>query len=133
LLPAIVEELFFRGFLQGQIQRKMPLHLAVVVTACVFSFVHFQFYGFFVRWLLGVLFGWMRVYSGSIIPNMIAHFCFNGFSILAAWLAYNTALIPPESLTETVAIPIAFSVSSAVGICSLLWLFTELRQSSDKT
>ena len=53
ILPAISEELFFRGFLQKNFGRAMNVHLAIWLTALIFSLVHFQFYGFFSRLTAG--------------------------------------------------------------------------------
>ena len=58
LLPAVCEELFFRGLLQKVVLRKyMTLHYAVFLSAFIFSFFHFQFYGFIPRFVLGIALG----------------------------------------------------------------------------
>ncbi|HHG84947.1 MAG TPA: CPBP family intramembrane metalloprotease, partial [Bacteroidetes bacterium] len=55
VIPAISEELFFRGFLLGTLKRSMGLHTAVWLSAVLFSILHFQFLGFFSRVVLGAL------------------------------------------------------------------------------
>lgn len=99
--PAIAEELFFRGFMQKNFYRMMNPHLAVWVTGLIFSLIHLQFYGFFSRWLLGVLLGYLVYASGSLIPAMIGHFIFNAISI-AAFHQYasvgDTTILENESL-----------------------------------
>lgn len=96
VLPAIGEELTFRGVLQqllyGQpstlnVQRStLNNHLTVWVTAFVFSFVHFQFYGFIPRLLLGALLGYALLWSGNIRYSMIMHGTNNALSVLLFYL-----------------------------------------------
>ena len=86
LLPAFCEEAFFRGFLQRQFGRMMNPHLAVWLTAAIFSLIHFQFLGFFSRMVLGGMLGYFMFYSRSIWPSVIAHFAFNAVSVIGAWL-----------------------------------------------
>lgn len=89
ILPAIGEELTFRGVLQ-QLMCVQPStlnnHLAVWVTAFVFSFIHFQFYGFIPRLLLGALLGYVLQWSGHIRYSMIMHGTNNALSVLLFYL-----------------------------------------------
>lgn len=84
VLPAICEESFFRGIIQRQFQKKMNPHLAIWLAAAVFSFIHFQFLGFFSRWALGAMLGYFLYYSGSLWPSIFAHFCFNAVSVVGS-------------------------------------------------
>ena len=67
-LPAVGEELLFRGIIQ-RIFTDMTKshHWGIWISAILFSAMHFQFYGFVPRVLLGALFGYLLVWSGSII------------------------------------------------------------------
>lgn len=82
VLPAIGEELLFRGCLQ-QIFRKWMRnhHLAVWITAFLFSFIHFQFYGFVPRLLMGVLLGYLFVWSANLWVPIIIHFVNNSMAV----------------------------------------------------
>lgn len=91
VLPAIGEELTFRGVLQGLlVSRKSKVesreHVAVWVTAFIFSFIHFQFYGFIPRLLLGALLGYVLLWSGNIRYSMIMHATNNALSVLLFYL-----------------------------------------------
>ena len=57
MIPAFGEELFFRGAIQGVLGEKMNIRFAIWISAIVFSAIHFQFYGFFPRMLMGAFFG----------------------------------------------------------------------------
>lgn len=85
--PAICEEFLFRGVLQSQLQRFMPKQASVWVQAFIFSFIHFQFLGFFPRFIMGIGFGYLRLWTGSLWPAMVAHFANNTFSTIVAYLA----------------------------------------------
>ena len=90
LLPAIGEEFLFRGGLQKGIQNKTGnAHLAVWVTAFVFSFIHFQFYGFIPRFVLGVALGYFYVYGKSLWIPIWAHFVNNSTAVLSYKLMYQ--------------------------------------------
>lgn len=91
VLPAIGEELTFRGVLQGLlVSRESRVesreHVAVWVTAFIFSFIHFQFYGFIPRLLLGALLGYVLLWSGNIRYSMIMHGTNNALSVLLFYL-----------------------------------------------
>lgn len=91
VLPAIGEELTFRGVLQQLlVSRKSKVesreHVAVWVTAFIFSFIHFQFYGFIPRLLLGALLGYALLWSGNIRYSMIMHATNNALSVLLFYL-----------------------------------------------
>jgi uncharacterized protein len=87
VIPAIAEELFFRGVLQ-QLFAKITNRkiLAVVITALIFSIIHMQFYGFLPRFLLGLIMGLLYLWSGSIWTAIIAHFVNNAGAVIAGYL-----------------------------------------------
>ncbi len=87
IIPAIGEELLFRGLIQNQLRSwTRNAHWAVWITAIIFSAIHIQFYGFVPRMLLGVLFGYMYLWSGNLLYPILAHFANNGFQILMIYL-----------------------------------------------
>ena len=117
VLPAICEEIFFRGYLQGLFLRLMNPHLAIVLVAFIFSAIHLQFYGFFPRFFLGILLGYFVYASGSLFPAMLAHFFFNGFSIVLVQLADGQNLISTDLNQNTVEMPfyiVAFSLVTTI-------------------
>lgn len=82
VLPAMAEELFFRASLQRILHDKLGAHAAVWITAIVFSAIHFQFYGFIPRVLLGALMGYLLVWSGNLWIPILAHFVNNAMAVL---------------------------------------------------
>lgn len=86
VLPALAEELTFRGVVQtlvaNGLQNKQRIHIAIWTTAILFSAIHFQFYGFVPRMLLGALFGYMLYFTGSMWTPVLMHFINNGAAVL---------------------------------------------------
>ena len=89
LIPAIGEELTFRGVLQQALTRRCNVHVAVFLSAFIFSFIHFQFYGFLPRMFLGLLLGYLFYYSGSLWTSILMHFVNNGAAVVVAYLDYK--------------------------------------------
>ena len=87
LIPAIGEELTFRGVLQQWFTRNMRSHhLAIILSAAIFSFTHFQFYGFLPRMFAGLLLGYLFYYSGSLWTSILMHFINNGTAVVVSFL-----------------------------------------------
>lgn len=83
LLPAIGEELIFRGILQrGILKWSGNPHAAIWLAAIVFSAVHFQILGFVPRLLMGVAMGYLFFWSGNLWYPMIAHLTNNSMAVL---------------------------------------------------
>lgn len=90
VLPALGEELLFRGVIQKQLTRFFRNHHAGIwVAAILFSALHMQFYGFIPRMFLGVLFGYLLVWTGSIWIPITAHFVNNASAVLYYYLFSN--------------------------------------------
>ena len=90
VLPALSEEITFRGVLQRLLNFQLSTfnsHLAIWLTAIIFSAIHMQFYGFVPRMLMGALFGYMFVWTGSLWVPMLMHFVNNGMAVLLYFLA----------------------------------------------
>ncbi len=78
LLPAIAEELFFRGFLMNVFNGIFKnMHVAIIVTAVIFSLIHMQFLKAIPIAFLGVVFGYAVYWTGSIWTAIAAHFLNN--------------------------------------------------------
>ena len=96
LIPAVGEELTFRGVLQQSLTRKMNPHLAIILSAAIFSFIHFQFYGFLPRMFLGMLLGYMFYISGSLWPSILMHFVNNGTVVVLYYLNNKGIILPAK-------------------------------------
>lgn len=87
LLPALGEELVFRGILQRHIAEWFKNeHLAIIVTAFLFSAFHLEFFSFLPRFFLGIVLGYLFVMSRSLWLNMLAHFVNNAIAVISAYV-----------------------------------------------
>jgi membrane protease YdiL (CAAX protease family) len=82
VLPAVCEELLFRGIFQRIfIEWTGNKHIGVFIAAVMFSFFHLQFLGFIPRFLLGVYFGYLLLWSNTLWLPIAAHFINNAFAV----------------------------------------------------
>jgi membrane protease YdiL (CAAX protease family) len=121
VLAAVGEELLFRGLLQpvlGKIFRNA--HVGIWLSALFFSLFHFQFFGLLPRMALGILFGYLFYWSGSLVMPILGHFINNGLTLLLAYLAssgvldYNmesTEALPLTSILVCLVVGVAASVA----------------------
>ena len=125
LIPGICEEYLFRGVLQKNFYLiSKNIHIAVWLSALFFSALHLQFYGFFPRMLLGVLFGYIYYWSGSILYPMIAHI-FNNFFSLTIFYFSQKGLLNENfevSINSSPNIPIGLIIISAVLFIGFMYL-----------
>lgn len=122
VLPAIGEEIVFRGLVQNEFLRATKnIHLSIWIAAFLFSAIHFQFFGFVPRLLLGALFGYLYYWSGNLWMAILAHFVNNGLSVIAMYLyqkgTFTFDLDTPE------AAPLSVILISTVLTGGLLYYF----------
>ena len=100
LLPAVGEELLFRGVVQKIFfQWSKNTHVAVWVTAILFSALHMQFYGFLPRMILGGMLGYMLVWSRSLWLPIVAHFVNNAVAVVLLFLYQKGSIeINPDTV-----------------------------------
>ena len=120
LIPAIGEELTFRGVLQQSLTRKMNPHVAIIISAAIFSFIHFQFYGFLPRMFLGILMGYMFYITNSLWTSMLMHFVNNGSAVVLYYLSNKGVIEDAEHFGETSNVWIIVA-SAAVTIALIAW------------
>lgn len=85
VLTGFSEEVFFRGTMQNIFSDSgVGKGVAVWGAAAIFSAVHFQFFGFFPRLLMGAFFGYLLVWTGSIWPSVFAHALNNSIVVVSA-------------------------------------------------
>ena len=127
LIPAIGEELFFRGVVQQYLQKifKNP-HLGVCLTACVFSAIHMQFFGFLPRFLLGLILGYLFFYSGNLWMSVLGHFINNALGVLLAYSAFANKLTPDITNIENTGINLSQAFFSVAVVLLFFYLYKQI-------
>lgn len=126
ILPAIAEEVLFRGVLARLFKDwTRNIHLAVILSAFIFAAIHLQFYGFLPRFLLGVALGYLFFWSGSLWLPVVAHFANNFLSVIVEFL-FRKGLITTNAENfgmDNAVWLIAFSI---VGVTAVLYYIHHL-------
>jgi hypothetical protein len=102
ILPALFEEILFRGALQKLLANWLQNpHIAIIITSFLFSAVHASYYGFLPRMGLGLLLGYLYYYSKSIWLNITMHFINNGIAITALYWATQKGQSAKDAMDES--------------------------------
>lgn len=101
IVPAVAEELVFRGVIQQNLVRWFhSRHVGVWLAAALFSAIHMQFFGFVPRFVLGLVLGYLYEWSGNLLVPVAAHFTQNASQLLLLFLAqrgYLGAAFNPDA------------------------------------
>jgi membrane protease YdiL (CAAX protease family) len=131
VFAGVGEELFFRGVLQRIFIRLLKNPMAgILVTAFVFSAIHFQFYGFIPRFILGILLGMVYWYSGSLWPAIVAHVIYDGFAVVAIY--FNPSLAD-QDVTLPIGNQVIAGIISAIATGVLVYLMKKKTTNSYET
>jgi membrane protease YdiL (CAAX protease family) len=127
LLPAVFEEMFFRGMMQNLLVRwlKMPI-VAILITSFIFSLIHSSIYLFLTRMALGFVLGYMYYTTKNIWVNIIAHFLNNAFALTALFMVRNT---PTKNDLDKLEPHVHWSVAIAA-VIGVVMLFKLLQKHS---
>jgi membrane protease YdiL (CAAX protease family) len=82
LAPAVFEEIAFRGIIFDRLRRVLGEQEGWLVQAALFSVLHLSPVIFPTHFAMGLIFGWLRVRTRSLIPGMILHAAWNAANIL---------------------------------------------------
>ena len=93
IVPAVSEEVMFRGFIQTSFELKLKSRWAIVITAVFFGLYHFNPYGLIPLIILGLYFGFAAYMSRSIFVPMILHFTNNFIAIIMYFLIGDKDLV----------------------------------------
>ena len=101
LLPAMGEELLFRGFLMGTLREKAKPAVAIAITAIIFAAYHMSILRFFTVGLIGLSFTIAAYKSRSIFVSMLMHFCNNLLACLVQWYPETAGKIFDPKLSSS--------------------------------
>lgn len=133
IMAPLVEELLFRGAIQGHLLRRgMKPTYAILIASAVFGIVHMNPIQIPFAFAIGLIFGWLYYRTGSVIPGMIGHFINNSIACIQMALLSKEELNTPtiEWLGEGATYAL-FAISLAVTIGMFLYLKKRLPAASD--
>ncbi|MGN6618089.1 MAG: lysostaphin resistance A-like protein [Ilyomonas sp.] len=128
LLPAIFEEMFFRGALQQVLIRLTHyVFIGIFITSILFSLVHASYYGFLPRLFLGMLLGYIFYYSKNIWLNVALHFLNNAIAITQMYMLSKEGKLNAEALNQT--FPLYYGI---IGFVAVLAIFVAYKRESER-
>tara|TARA_B100000029_G_scaffold203559_1_gene201668 strand:+ start:3496 stop:4110 length:615 start_codon:yes stop_codon:yes gene_type:complete len=86
IIAPIAEELMFRGYLLDSIRKMHGDGVAVVISAIIFGLVHFEPYTIGMAAIGGLVYGYIRVRTGSLWPSIVGHMIWNGIALVVTYL-----------------------------------------------
>ena len=99
LMPAIFEEMLFRGCLQQvMISLTKNAFWGILITSALFSAIHFSYYGFLPRLFLGMVLGYIFYYSKNIWLNILGHFLNNAIGVTQIYLLSREGKLTTDSM-----------------------------------
>jgi sodium transport system permease protein len=122
LLPAICEELTFRGFILTGLLRRLRPRNAVLLSSFLFALFHMNVFQFAASFLLGVVLGLLTVRSKSILPAILFHFLHNALLIVGMYLVNGASSQTMPDLTGVFWI-VMIGVCLVTGVGTLWWLY----------
>jgi membrane protease YdiL (CAAX protease family) len=128
LLPALFEEILFRGAVQQTaVGLTRNAFVGILITSVLFSAIHFSVMGFLSRTALGLVLGYVFYYSKNLWLSILMHFINNAFVITALYIAQQRGRKIEDAMEESM--PIWFGV---IALAAIVWLMMSFRKASDE-
>ncbi len=127
LIPAIGEELFFRGvLLRFAHQRMARMVLPIVITSILFGAVHGSVYNFLSIAMAGSLLCLIYYWSGSLITSIVTHFVYNGAQIYIAYASRNSEAM--QQIADAKHLPVSYVIGGLVVFSVSLYAFWKTKK-----
>ena len=86
ILTPISEELLFRGYMLDALNRLHGKWPAIIISSIIFGMVHFDPFTMGMATIGGVIYGWIRMRTGSLVPGIVAHAMWNTMALMVTYL-----------------------------------------------
>lgn len=128
VLPAIFEEMLFRGSLQQiMIGITSNAFLGILITSIIFSAIHISYYGFLPRLALGMMLGYIFYFSKNLWLSIAGHFLQNAYTLTILYLYSHEGKTPNDAFEEY--FPWYYGL---VGAVAIVFLFMFFKKDSNK-
>ncbi|OUV41265.1 MAG: hypothetical protein CBC71_05655, partial [Rhodobacteraceae bacterium TMED111] len=86
ILTPISEELLFRGYILDSLNRLHGKWPAIIISSMIFGLVPFDPFTIGMATIGGIIYGWIRIRTGSLIPGIVAHAMWNTMALMITYL-----------------------------------------------
>jgi membrane protease YdiL (CAAX protease family) len=122
LLPAIFEEMLFRGALQPlMINLSKNSFIGILITSILFSAIHLSYYGFLPRVALGLIIGYIFYFSKNLWLASATHFFYNAFGVTQIYALSKRGILTQEAMKDDT-FPLYFALFAA-GALYIIFIF----------
>ncbi|MBL0310476.1 MAG: CPBP family intramembrane metalloprotease [Bacteroidetes bacterium] len=129
VIPAVGEEMFFRGLILGNLlKNRVNVVVSILISALLFAVVHMEYENTLAIWALGGLLGYLYYVSGSLWLPIVVHFVNNFLQVLLKYL-HNIGAVSTD-LTETSA-PLYVTLITSLLFVGCLYIFHQWRNTPD--
>lgn len=131
VIPALGEELLFRGVIQRIFSNMTKnVHWGIVITAFLFAALHMQFFGFLPRIAMGILFGYLLVWTQNLWVPILAHLINNGMAVCMSYFISKGKL--PEDIEKMGGNEIGIWMSGFISMTIITVLLFSLYRSRER-
>ena len=121
--PVTEELVFRRAILGSMLESKMKPEIAVLISAILFALIHFNWAQAPAAIIIGVIFGWLYVRTGSLVPSIVCHIINNSLCVVLATCAPDDITL--SSLLGSTLAAATVSAVCAAGAAWLIYLFNK--------
>lgn len=126
---AFTEELFFRGVVQKTFGFAMNHHVAIWITAILFSALHAQYFGFIPRMVLGAVLGYLFYFTNNLWIPIFAHFVNNGMAVIMAYLIQHDVISEDIEKIGSTSSEMILAVISGIVVVGFLIVIKKMNRS----
>jgi len=131
IVPAVCEEILFRGYLQRSFEKKMGITGAILLSGLLFGMYHLQLTNVIPLAVLGVFLAYLTWISESLIPAMIAHLFNNGSQVVAGVLYPDFMDNPEATQFDLSQLPLVILSFAATG--GLLYVLMKIKKNKSSS
>jgi uncharacterized protein len=122
-LPAIFEEMLFRGTLQPiMITLTRNAFSGILLTSIFFSAIHLSYYGFLPRIALGLIIGYVFYYSKNLWLSSLTHFLYNAYGVTQMYMLSKQGMLTPEAMNDD-GVSVYYGLLAAVALYAIFIFF----------
>lgn len=129
LVPAVFEEIMFRGYIQRALEKSWGIKAAIIVSGFMFGAYHLQPGNLLPLSFLGMIFAYITYISNSLIPAMVLHFINNGAQVVYG--SMNPEFLEAAADPTDIGLPWFMIILSVLVTSSLLFFMNKMNSKAN--